>query len=466
MEELRICNTAIFNINGVDYAFDKNTYEIMKLTKNQKEIFKYLIQNKTLPTDFKLTKDLLYIVLKIKEGIFFTKEDVNYGKVKQSDAYIISFPVVHKCNLKCKYCFAQGGEVYYGEKKEMEVEVLQAAFRYLEKHFNLKKIRLEFVSGGEPFLDKDRFKELIDCFKNEIQLREISEEIFVETNGTLIEKEILEYIRNNNISLGISLDGEKEVHDYQRPYSHGKGTYDDILKNIKKNYKNGGNLWILSVITSKTKCLSEILEHHRNFGASSIEMRVVRGNDKWGLSLAKDNFEHFCKLYNDFSLYLKNHIKFIKYIFNSYDTFGKILVRLITGNKIIYRCQAARNKLSITAEGDLYPCDSFVGIKEMRIGNVYNGDLNNDIVKCFEESSVIINSRCSKCLYKYLCGGECYYDKYIMNGKVEHNTLFCEFQQHLIKLAIDLVYFIKTEHYEEYKLLHKIAHIRNIQEMK
>lgn len=46
---------------------------------------------------------------------------------------------------------------------------------------------------------------------------------------------------------------------------------------------------------------------------------------------------------------------------NDNDYLGKILRRIILRRIVTHRCQAGKNKVSITANGQLFPCDSFVG---------------------------------------------------------------------------------------------------------
>lgn len=43
------------------------------------------------------------------------------------------------------------------------------------------------------------------------------------TNGVLLNDERIKYFNDNNISLVLSLDGRKEVHDNMRPNVGGKG---------------------------------------------------------------------------------------------------------------------------------------------------------------------------------------------------------------------------------------------------
>lgn len=50
------------------------------------------------------------------------------------------------------------------------------------------------------------------------------------TNGMLLDKEKVKYLTDNHISLILSLDGRKEMHDSMRPGVNNEGTYDRIMK--------------------------------------------------------------------------------------------------------------------------------------------------------------------------------------------------------------------------------------------
>ncbi len=53
------------------------------------------------------------------------------------------------------------------------------------------------------------------------------------TNATLLTEEIARYIVENNLSLLISLDGPKEIHDRNRRFaSNGEGTFDAVISKI------------------------------------------------------------------------------------------------------------------------------------------------------------------------------------------------------------------------------------------
>ena len=67
-------------------------------------------------------------------------------------------------------------------------------------------------------------------------------------------------------------------------------------------------------------------------------------------------------------------------IANNNDSFGKYFKRLLLRQTVHYRCFAGKNKISITAKGEIYPCDSFCGIEDFYVGSVINSE-DNDFVR-------------------------------------------------------------------------------------
>lgn len=466
MKEVNCCNTALLKVNGSEYAFDFINYEIMKIDENDKAVFHSLIKEKRLPEDTAMRKNIMKIMLQIKKGYYFTERPIRFTKDEVNKDYIISFPIVHKCNLRCKYCFADGGRVYHGENKYTNKETLGKIYKFIDNYSSgkAKRIRLEFVSGGETLLSKEKYIENIMYMQEEAIKSNMNLEVFTLTNGTLLDGEMVDFINKNRIELGISLDGPSEIHNYQRPFADGSDSYGKIISNIensilKDNREN--NMWVVSVVTSYTKSLIDIMNHNKSLGTTTAEMRVVRGKDQYGLAMNKENIGHFIGLYDELAEYLKENTEDLKIILNRYDTFGKILARLLTKQNVIYRCQAGKTKFSFTADGDIYPCDSFVGIEKFKIGNLHTNEMNTEVMEKFENSHVHNLNRCQNCQYKYLCGGDCYYNQFKVSD-TENSDVFCEFQKHLCELAVDIIYHIKANSTEQFNELRNFVRIREL----
>lgn len=129
------------------------------------------------------------------------------------------------CNLACDYCY---------EKKYNRVNDAGSVKRFMDYMFSVNQDKemceLEFI-GGESFLCVGLMDELTDYARVFGKKLAVS----VSTNGTLLgNADVRAYIEKNKdvLSVGVSLDGVKEVHNIHRKHKNGKGSYDDIVPHL------------------------------------------------------------------------------------------------------------------------------------------------------------------------------------------------------------------------------------------
>ncbi len=388
----------------------------------------------------------------MEQDLFFSPEKTRHEESRIFEEGYISFPPMHRCNLRCRYCFAASGNNYKETQKKFTRETIEKAlhFIYFDYMKECKRYRIDFVSGGEPLLNFEAVK----------AAREIGDKLYRETgkplymwlctNGTLMDDSVLTYMNTNEIDLGISIDGPKEIHDRMRRDENDFGTYDIVTENIRSIMKNPDygrklkEIWALSVITSKTDSLINAIRHNKALGLKSMQMKIVRSAKESDLSINESNMEHFKKLYSDLVDFFKNELKegrfeYLCMILNDNDFIGKIIVRLILRNPVTYRCFAAKEKISICANGDIYPCDSFVGNTGFLMGNIYEG-VNQDIREKFYSLSVFDRPRCKVCWARFVCGGDCYHNSLLSNGSIEEpDDIICSLTKYVIELSLDLM---------------------------
>lgn len=459
MKELNICNMELFEINDSYYAFDVGRLYVWKVTESVYELLKYVEQHRKIDAARFNPRDIMQVMMKIKQGYFFSeKEQKCSEEMPKANQLIISFPIVHECNLRCRYCYAKSGEIYKGETRMISIPVINKIIEFIEKRFqNIRNIRLEFVSGGETLLNKDKFFEIVEYFKGNMESKGFSVHIFLLTNGTILDEDTLYKIDKLGASLGVSLDGTEDIQNYQRPLKSGEGTYERVCNTIKmiREYPSlKEKIWVVSVITAASPKLEEILNHHIEIGVNSMEMRVVRGDYPEELALNEINLEEFKEKYREFAEYLKKNPSKVKYIINEYDTFGKILRRILLHIGVYYRCTAGVYKFSFTADGDIYACDSFVGHENFKMGNVLDDDRKEEMFTQYSNLSVVKCKSCRECKYKFWCGGDCNYNAYCNTGAMnDKKSIFCELQIFLCKVSIDLIEYMKEHSKREYDFL-------------
>ena len=107
---------------------------------------------------------------------------------------------------------------------EMNVfEILNNVKAYAKDSF-----KIGFVGNGEPFLDWQKLKSYIDYLKDNQYIS-----IYTITNGTIsLSDREWEYLENNKVNVGFSLDGYRELHNAFRC-----GSFDKVIENVEK-YKS------------------------------------------------------------------------------------------------------------------------------------------------------------------------------------------------------------------------------------
>jgi uncharacterized protein len=91
-----------------------------------------------------------------------------------------------------------------------------------------------FFHGGEPTLvGAEKFGRWCTRIREMLGGLEAIE-IGVQTNGTLLDEEWMQVLRDNNVVVGISVDGPKEIHDIFRIDHSKRGSYEQVKKGLRK----------------------------------------------------------------------------------------------------------------------------------------------------------------------------------------------------------------------------------------
>ena len=130
-----------------------------------------------------------------------------------------------RCNLDCIYCYSNSGK---GEDLDLDT-----AKSILDFIFNTPGRQLIVLEGGEPLLKFDLIQYLYEESKKRSEDNKTPLSFSFGTNLTLMDEDIAREIKKMGITPCTSLDGPKELHDQQRPYIGGRGSYEDVVYWIK-----------------------------------------------------------------------------------------------------------------------------------------------------------------------------------------------------------------------------------------
>ena len=238
------------------------------------------------------------------------------------------------------------------------------------------------------------------------------------TNLTLMTEEILEFLKKHHImGLSTSLDGPKEVHDFNRIYASGSGTYDDVvywIKRIKTEFKQDFNLNALTTITRKSlEYPEEIPKTLFDLGFTSVWLRFMNdlgyAHDTW--SKIGYNADEYIDFYHKSmnTIFELNKKRFFS------EAFTTIILKKILNKRdpmmvdIQSPCGAGIGQLLYDYKGDIYTCDEAKILGDtFKLGNVKTSTMRDVIDNPILKSMISVSSKysliCDNCVWAPYCG--------------------------------------------------------------
>lgn len=382
-------------------------------------------------------------ILELKKEEMLYSDDL-YEDIARSDEgpdYVkaLCLNVIHDCNLRCKYCFADEGE-YHGERQIMPVEIGKQAIDFvIEASGPRRNIEIDLF-GGEPLMAFHNIKEIVDYAR----LREVEAgkniRFTMTTNATLLNDENMAYLDKNMGNMVLSLDGRPSVNDKVRIRFDGKGSFNQVMPKIKSMVERRDptkQYYVRGTFTRENLDFYEDYKFFKDEGFDEISIEPVVLPDEHPLSLRSEDIpkikEQYDLLYKDL---LESHrkgeeVKF--YHFNIDLSGGPCVYKRISG------CGAGFEYVAVAPTGDIYPCHQFVGNPDYVMGNLKDGIKREDLVDQFRQAHIYNKPVCRDCWARFYCSGGCQANNINFTGDINQPyELGCELQKKRIESAIAL----------------------------
>lgn len=439
-----------FNMDGINIVMDINSgavhiidneaYDILDFYK---ELDKEKIINKL--SDKYDKEDIKKAYEEIKEleaeGLLYANDQyINHKQFENREQVIkaLCLNVAHDCNLKCSYCFASQGD-FGGERKLMDYETGKRAFDFLIKNSgNRRNLEVDFF-GGEPLMNFDVVKKLVKYGREQEKIYNKNFRFTITTNGILLNDEITDFINEHMHNIVLSLDGRKDINDDMRPTINDKGSYDIIVPKYQKLIEKRGDkeYFVRGTFTRQNLDFSKDIMHFYDLGMTKTSVEPVVDDESNPFALREEDLP---KIFEEYEMLAKEYAK--KKINKEKFTFFHFMIDLNQGPCIIKRitaCGAGTEYISITPEGDIYPCHQFVGKEDYKLANLYDDEilLKQDLVEGFRNAHVYSKEDCKNCWAKFYCSGGCHANALNFNKDVlKPYKLGCEMQKKRIECAI------------------------------
>lgn len=301
-----------------------------------------------------------------------------------------------ECNFSCSYCYAHSHP-----HKIMDIDIAVRAVTMATE--SGKPFVLQF-SGGEPFMAFDVMKDIVQY----VRRRQIPAIVQVQTNASLIDRDIAVYLRNAQVGVGISLDGRPSQNDTLRRLPSGEGTSALIIRGAEALAAAGVEIGITCVVTdSNVRNLPGIVEMAHYLGnVRKIGFDLLRAQGR-GSRVKAAGAQDLEKALQQVLITARNfEVKTgNKLVFSHAERVAGLASQSLAG---FAHCHAMNGEAAfVDADGEMYACASLAGLPEFRLGSVKDGI---DPLKQQTIGAMIRNSMgfCAACPSFSLCGGGCF----------------------------------------------------------
>lgn len=342
------------------------------------------------------------------------------GGWKAPPFHLMAKPTGAKCNLDCHYCFfLQKESLYPGSRFRMTEEVQEEYIRQTIASQNAAEVTITW-QGGEPTLMGLPF------FRRAVALgrqyarpgQRVAHQI--QTNGTLLNDEWCAFLRENNVLVGLSMDGPRAMHDAYRVDKIGRPTFDTVMRGLRLLQKHGVDYNILATLHAANQ--DHPVEVYRFFrdeaGTDWIQfipiVERLPGPD--GLTRVSprsvDPVKYGAFLIGVFEEWVRRDVGTV------FVQDFEVALRCWMGlpPMLCIHSETCGDALALEHNGDVYSCDHFVD-PEHRLGNLMETPLVQIVTSKQQRAFGLakrdaLPDKCRACDVRFACHGGCPKDRF------------------------------------------------------
>lgn len=341
---------------------------------------------------FNLTEHTVLFERLLERGIVVKRDNVQklISEFRRLNANLFTDTFLHivvvttRCNLACTYC-----QTKFPHEQDMNIDVASRILKYLFDTRNQYQT-LEF-QGGEPLLNWDVMKFFIESINKSSTSKSFT--LLLVNNGTLLDDSKINYLLDNKVNICVSLDGPQHIHDKNRVFHSGKGSYSKVMATIERLKKIYGKRkldrpvdLLLTVSRYSLDYPREIIDEYVRLGSAQIAIRPLNrigaARESWDrIGYSPEDFNKFWETAVDYLLELN-----LKGINIRERLVGVMLKKILRKEDpgyvdLMNPCGAGRSVLAYMPNGDVYPCDEarMTGEEMFKLGNVMENEYENVI---------------------------------------------------------------------------------------
>src|SRR5258707_646542 len=328
------------------------------------------------------------------------------------------FVVTLRCEHSCPYC-----QVSRQSTDRSKFDMSEAtAQRALDIAFesNSSRIKIEF-QGGEPLLNFGLIKTIVGSAKARSERIGKKVDFVIATNLALLDDEVLDFCKSNEIVLSTSLDGPADLHNKNRPRPGGN-SYELAVNGIRRAQEALGPDRVGALMTTTESSLDridEIIDEYLKLGLDGIFLRPL---SPFGFAIKTKQYHRYTA--QNWLKFFERGLRRILEINQQGTPFREfysalVLTRMLTDKPIGYVDLRSPAGIGIGAlvynyDGSVFASDegrmlAETGDNAFRLGHVNDDNykslvLSDKLIEAISSSLTQCAPECSDCVFESHCG--------------------------------------------------------------
>ena len=309
---------------------------------------------------------------------------------------MLGLSLTGQCNFACRYCYAAE---HAGEQMSIATAIKAVKMAAATG----EGFVIQFT-GGEPLLNFPCLQAVVQY----VEEQHIPALMQIQTNGSLVNDAIADFLSRHRVGIGVSLDGRPKMNDRLRRTKNDEGATKYILQGLEVLKEHHIACGLTCVVTSENvDSLADIIDMAYFLGnIRKIGFDLLRGQGR-GIDLRPPTEEAMTQAIK--AVYARNKELSSLFGYRLLITQQQRVESLYKGCSDTFgHCYAMNGEAAfVDAKGDIYACSSLVGWPEFYLGNVDKG-INSLLIEKIKTKISSAMSFCTNCKDFRLCGGGCY----------------------------------------------------------
>jgi uncharacterized protein len=350
--------------------------------------------------------------------------------------------IASRCNINCTYCYIYNlADTRWREQpKFMSEKVARQTAQRIREHCEKhdKKDIVIIFHGGEPLLGGvSHLKMLVSVIRETLAGLKVS--VGMQSNGLLFTEEIGDFLKENRISIGVSIDGPPEVNDIHRLDHQGRPTSAQLEEKIQLLTSRYRSIFagFLCVVNIKADPVS-VIKYLLSFSPPSFDL-ILPYNNYDNLPEGKET-DLSATPYGDWLIrcfdywYKQNSKTRIRY-FSSY-------IRLLFGAPGYVESMGLDpiDLIVVETNGEIEGVDSLKSTYDgaTKLGyNIFDHDFDavatHFAVRSRQLGAKTLCQKCQECGVVNICGGGYIPNRYSSENGFNNSSVYCSDLEKVIR---------------------------------